>query len=174
MTGQPSLFADPEPRAVFSPCGRYRYALSRVWSTGGRFCLFVMLNPSTADAEKNDPTIRRCIGYAKSWGFDGLDVANLFALRSTEPVALYDVDDPIGPANDEWIARLAARASRIVCAWGNHGSLMGRGDAVVAALVATGAKPLCLGLNGTGSPVHPLYQPKDVEPMPMIDWQGEG
>lgn len=147
--------------AEFSPCNTYRYSLSRWWSShpvAGRCCLFVMLNPSTADATADDPTIRRCIGFARSWGFDGLEVVNIFALRSTDPRTLYAHPEPIGPRNDEVIAESACFAGRVVCAWGNHGRLLGRGAEVLASLVAAGIQPWCFRLTRAGQPEHPLYQ----------------
>lgn len=164
----PSLFSDPSPRAIFSPCGRYRYALSRVWGDTAHRCLFVMLNPSTADAEQDDPTIRRCIGFARDWGFGALDVANLFAWRSRDPKALCSLEDPIGPENDEWIRKLASRAGIVVCAWGNHGALGRRGEAVVKILLAQGRRPQCLDRTSTGEPTHPLYQPKTAQATDLI------
>src|ERR1051326_5628436 len=98
------------PRALFSPCGLFRYRLWRHWTPGMPPLVFVMLNPSTADAEKNDPTVERCERRAKAGGFGGGEVVNLFALRSTDPKALYSAADPIGPENDKVIATAAGRS----------------------------------------------------------------
>lgn len=158
-------------RAVLSPDGVHRYQLERYWQpelTGdkGR-CLFVMLNPSTADALEDDPTIRRCIGYAKAWGYTELAVANLFALRSVVPAKLYDITvaDPVGPDNDHWIAEEAARADLIVCAWGSHGRLADRDRSVMDILRGRGRiAPYALGLTKDGQPRHPLYLRADAVP----------
>lgn len=153
--------------AVFSPCRQYRYRLTRRWGDGNRFACFIALNPSTADEHQNDPTVRRMIGYAMSWGMDGLHVANIFALRSTDPRALKTCRSPIGMDNDGHILAMAASAEIIIAAWGTHGRLHGRGLAVHQMLLAAGMKVLCLGRNADGSPKHPLYVRADVVPMPL-------
>jgi hypothetical protein len=166
MSGeQASLFASP--RAVFSPCERYRYALWREWSTGAGRVLFLMLNPSTADSEQDDPTIRRCIGFARGWGFQALDVANLFAWRATDPKVLPRVAEPIGANNDAWIERLARSAKLVVCAWGKHGRLHNRAATVLQLLRAIELEPHAISLNDDGSPAHPLYLDSSLEPVPL-------
>ena len=126
--------------ADFSPCGRYRYALHRAWTSGGKVparrdrVLIVALNPSTADAQQDDPTIRRCIAFAQAWGFRALCVANLFAWRATRPDDLKAAIDPVGPDNDAWLRRESRRAALVVAAWGVHGVHLGR-DAQVRALL---------------------------------------
>lgn len=152
-----------EAAAHFSPCGRYRYTLQRSWDAGGPAVLFVGLNPSTADAERNDPTIRRCIGYAKNWGFGRLVVANLFALRATDPRDLLAASEPVGPENDRWLAKCQAEADLVVAAWGNHGVHLGRSAAVLREL----KNPHCLRINASGEPAHPLYLPGDLAPFPL-------
>jgi hypothetical protein len=147
--------------ASFSQCHRYRYALWRQWSDGPRV-LFVMLNPSTADATRDDPTIRRCIGFAKAWGFGSLAVGNLFAFRTPSPRALAACSQPIGQENDRWLRKLQRGAALVVAAWGNHGSLLERGAAVRALL----ANPSTLGLTARGQPRHPLYLSARAEPQP--------
>jgi hypothetical protein len=123
----PGLGLELKSGATFSPCRRWRYSLVRQLEIAPiRRCLFVMLNPSTADEVALDPTVRRCAGFAKAWGYPWLDVANLFAWRSTEPRALLSVDDPVGDENDAAIHALAREASLIVCAWGSHAFLKGR------------------------------------------------
>jgi len=155
--------------ADFSPDGVYRYALHRSWRglfdavCAPRVCLFVMLNPSTADARVLDPTVRRCVAYAAAWGYDTLVVGNLFALRSTDPSVLEHHADPVGPDNDAWLERLAHRADRIVAGWGNHGALHGRGAHVVQALSRV-REVHALHVTREGEPGHPLYLPKFVEP----------
>lgn len=145
--------------ASFSRCRRYRYALWRHWSTD-KHVLFVMLNPATADAERNDPTIRRCIGFAKAWGFGGLTVANLFAWRTVSPAALKRADEPVGARNDRWLTRLIDDADLVVAAWGNHGAYLARSTRVRGRFTGW-----ChLGINKTGEPRHPLYAPGATRP----------
>lgn len=120
-----------------------------------------MLNPSTADAERNDPTVARCINYARSWGYDGLTVLNIFAYRSTDPKALYEVQDPVGPWNDAAI-KDAAKGLDVCCAWGEHGNLFERGRQVAAMLRAIARRVGCLTVNKGGQPAHPLYQKSDL------------
>lgn len=148
--------------AVFDPTGRYRYRLERYWGSGP--CVaFVMLNPNTADATHDDPTIRRCVGFARRWGFGRLVVVNLFAYRARHPRALRTVRDPVGPDADRHLVAAAAEAHRVVAAWGNHGQWRGRDEAALALLGA----PLCLGLTNSGAPRHPLYLPADTSPVPL-------
>ncbi len=145
----------PAAGAVFDRSGRYRYRLWRRWADGGEVVAFVMLNPSTADGERDDATIRRCAGFARAWGFAAMTVVNLFALRATDPARLRRARDPVGPGNDRHIAEAAAGADALVIAWGAHGALGGRDRAVLALLA--GCRPACLGLTRTGQPRHPLY-----------------
>lgn len=155
--------------AIISDCGKYRYHLHRHIGMGGRgSCVFVMLNPSTADALMDDPTIRRCIGYAKAFDCDSLEVVNLFAYRSTDPgvLAAMSRDTAIGPENDQHIFKACALAVHVICAWGNHGELFGRGAEVLKMLRARGVLPKALKINGkSGAPAHPLYLKADARPM---------
>lgn len=154
---------DADSVAVYSPCERYRYALTREWGGGGRVA-FVMLNPSTATEVQNDPTVERCERRARALGFGGFRVVNIFAWRSTDPKALYRADDPVGPANDDAIRAAADWAGMVVCAWGTHGAHLGRG-AAVAALLGCGGRALHhLGLTKAGAPRHPLYVGYDRRP----------
>lgn len=161
-----SLEAWNHSEAEFSSCRRYRYRLWRVWgeaATPRRLCM-VMLNPSTADEFKNDPTVERCCRRARMWGFDRLDVVNIFALRSTDPRGLYQSADPVGADNDAAIIAAAQAADLTVAAWGNHGQLSGRGQRVLELLRAVGVEPQAFKLSKVGEPVHPLYQPYSAEP----------
>lgn len=155
--------------AVFSPCGIYRYTLERdVGSlvSSGRV-LFVMLNPSTADASTDDPTIRRCISFARRWGYGHLSVANLYAYRATDPAGLDRAADPVGPENDFWIGQLADSADAVVVAWGhNVGPIADRAERVLRVL---GDDVDALALTGTGQPRHPLYVKGDVDRIPYGD-----
>lgn len=153
--------------AELSACGRYRYELRRVWGEADRLACFLMLNPSTADASADDPTIRRCVGYAKAWRLGGIVVRNLFALRATDPAELAGHPDPIGPDNDRWLTA-PALAAVTVAAWGTHGVLHGR-DRHVRALLAAADVPLHhLGeLTRDGHPRHPLYLPATAQLHPF-------
>lgn len=165
----------PLVAAEFSPCKRYRYTLRREWLLGEGRVMFLMLNPSKADAVRNDPTVRRCMNWTQRWGFRELVVGNLFALRSTEPDLLYQVADPIGVDNDAHLLREALGAELVVCGWGVHGKHLDRGDGVAAMLQAAGVVLKCLGHNANGTPRHPLYVLGGVEPMDYEPWKfGKG
>jgi hypothetical protein len=141
---------------IFDESGRYRYMLERSWERRGTVT-FVMLNPSSADATRDDPTLRRCIGFAQRWGVGRLLVVNLFALRSSEPRTLRQARDPVGPRNDEFIRGACEEADLVVGAWGNHGRLTRRDEAVISLIEQMGIRLTCLGLTSIGSPRHPLY-----------------
>jgi hypothetical protein len=121
---------------------------------------FLMLNPSTADETADDPTVRRCIGYAKDWGYGTLVVGNLFALRSTDPENLYDHPDPVGPENDVHLEEICDEAEKVIAAWGHHGGLHDRGPEVPRAL---DADLFALDTTKDDHLAHPLYQPKDAD-----------
>ena len=149
--------------AIFSNCRQYRYQLWRTWGKEPPI-LFIMLNPSTADEVENDPTVERCERRARAMGFGGLRVANIFAFRSTDPQALYSHPDPVGQTNDRHILWSASDAGMVICAWGKHGKLNGRGNAVIEMLRNAGIKPHYLKMNIDGSPAHPLYIGYRVNP----------
>ena len=161
--------------AVISPCGRYRYWLERQFDIISDLpMVMVMLNPSTADETKDDPTIRRCLGFAKAAGCGRLIVVNLFALRATDPRQLWrdGVKDPIGEENDDYIRRACQSAfschgepGAIVAAWGGHGNYMQRGEAVRGIIESEGRNPLVLRLTKGGQPAHPLYLPGRLTPI---------
>lgn len=157
---QDGLFAAPPPDmlrgAVLSPDGAYRYELTRLWDRGRARVAFVMLNPSTADAAQDDNTIRRCIGFAKAWGFGSLVVRNLYALRSTDPAALWSHPDPIGPHNRGYL-NACALDELVVAAWGAHGAKAQRGLQVAQQLDALDVRLHYLELTNAGEPKHPLY-----------------
>ena len=143
--------------ANFSKCGRYRYLLTREFG-GESTCLFVMLNPSTANADHDDPTIRRCIGFAKREGFGRLEVVNLYGYMATKPADLFACDEPVGDGNDVAIADALSGADVVVVAWGNHGSFdSGRIKAFIDMIGLSGNQAKCFGLTGEGQPKHPLY-----------------
>jgi len=143
--------------AVISGCEQYRYRLWRVWDANKPKVLFIMLNPSTADADNDDPTIRRLIGFSTSWGYGGFEVCNLFAYRTPKPFLIRTVKDPIGPENDMHILTAANDTDRIVCGWGNHGNYMNRDIDVHAKLSTYDYVMYCLGKTRSGLPKHPLY-----------------
>ena len=168
MTDAPfDSFAEQFRAAEFSPCRTWRYVLRRQWAFGPKLG-FILLNPSTADETKNDPTIRRCIGFARGAGFGGLVLGNVFALRSTDPLALRSASDPVGPGNDEALRSIGLEAEgRIVCGWGAHGAFRGRGAEVVRMLGELGIRPTALALTKAGEPKHPLYLKSDLKPFPL-------
>ncbi|TAA12425.1 DUF1643 domain-containing protein [Pseudoxanthomonas winnipegensis] len=154
--------------AMVSPCGRYRYSLGRAGLLGSGTVLFVMLNPSTADADVDDPTIRRCVSFAASWGFKRLEVANLFAFRATDPKAMALAEDPVGPDNDLHLMCAAARAGLVICAWGVNGVHLQRAARVRAMLTGAGHRLHHLGLTKDGHPKHPLYLAAATEPQEWV------
>lgn len=148
--------------AAWSPCRQYRYTLWRTWTNNPRprYAMFCCLNPSTATEFEDDPTVRRCVGYAKAWGFDAFVMANLFAFMATDPRNMKAASDPIGPENDEWLAKLAAGAGLVVAGWGVHGEFMGRAAQVRRLL----GELHYLKLTKGGQPMHPLYLRADLQP----------
>lgn len=158
-------FEPPTAGAVFSSCGRYRYTLWRTWCREDKLVCWVMLNPSTADASKLDPTCTRCLKYAQRWGYGRMIVTNIFALRSTDPQALYETDDPIGPDNDRAILESAGSADLVIAAWGAHGALLSRGEEVLQSLIGIGVHVHVLRMTKSGHPGHPLYLPADLRPV---------
>lgn len=175
-----------EGQAVISDCGKYRYALYRnlvpeheanqlwleddqvneeTWGQVNETCLFVMLNPSTADATEDDPTIRRCRAFATLWGFGRIAVANVFAYRATDPRELGRCDDPVGPENDNWICQLANESAWSVAAWGSSYVDPVR-MAEVCFMLDHNTPFVCLGTTKEGHPRHPLYVPGDTAPVP--------
>ncbi len=151
--------------AQFSACRRYRYVLGRRWSAG-ELLPWIMLNPSTADAEHDDPTIRKCCAFAERLGFSGILVGNLFAFRATDPEELAKAHDPVGPENDHHLVELfdSTSVSRsAICAWGVHGAGP-RAAAVMRLLAARGIELRALRLTKAGYPSHPLYLPGLLTP----------
>lgn len=162
----------------FSDDRAYRYTLWRDWSSdslemeeregnrSGEFLMVVGLNPSTADETNDDPTIRKCIGFAKRWGFGALCMTNLFAIRATDPRVMLAHPLPIGEANDRHLQQCAQEAGMIVCAWGTKGTRVQRDTGVRAMLTGITGKTLhCLRKTKNGHPEHPLYVPYTVTPI---------
>lgn len=155
--------------AHISPCGDYRYNLWRLWNTTNRV-VWIMLNPSTADASVDDPTIRRCMGFTKQWGVGGIMVVNLFALRSPSPKDLLIHASPVGLFNDHAIkeALYAVKDNYVIAAWGAlKKPFRQRALDVVAMCGDMGVQLLCLGHTKSGDPRHPLYVRKDQERIPL-------
>lgn len=152
--------------AVFSPCRTWRYQLWRLWGEAGKVnnvCAFVGLNPSTADESLDDPTIRRCIRFARDWGHDGYVMLNAYAYRATKPKDMLTAVDPVGPDNDQTLRRLRVSdwVTRVVAAWGAHCSTYRQRQV----LTAIGREVECLGLTKDGRPKHPLYLPANSQPV---------
>jgi len=153
--------------AVLSPCNKYRYQLRRYWGkrpSRQSTVVFVGLNPSTADATADDPTIRKCIAYARAWQFNSLIMVNLFAWRATDPNLLHQSKDPIGKQNDTYITAAVANASLIIACWGEHGSFMNRADELRSQYPR---RLHCLKTNASGQPSHPLYLPASLTPVKL-------
>jgi hypothetical protein len=147
--------------AVLSDDLLYRYQLSRIWDETKPRILFVMLNPSTADAEHDDPTIRRVINFAKSWGYGGVHVGNLYAFRSTDPKMLKTACDPVGTENVQHVQRLVQDVDRVVYAWGNDASEPDWLRALVS-------EPYCIDVSKKGIPKHPLYLKAELKPQVFV------
>jgi len=149
--------------AELSDCRKYRYALWRTWDDSHPYVMFVGLNPSTADEVSDDPTLTRCVNFAKSWGYGGVCMANLFAFRATEPSDMKAATDPIGQENNKWLTQLANNAGLVVAAWGNEGAFLNRSTQVIELL----PNLHCLKINKSGEPAHPLYQKASSQPQLM-------
>ena len=147
----------PKSTASFSDCGRYRYLLERRW-TEGPICVFVGLNPSTANADSDDATVRKCAALARTWGFSGITMANLFAVRCRYPRILSTHQDPVGPENDRFLIPIIKQAHTVVAMWGNSGlkpyDTSTRRDQYMLSLRDDWQ---CVGITKHGAPRHPLY-----------------
>ena len=154
--------------ATISDCGKYRYNLTRTWAAG-KAVMFIGLNPSTANADEDDPTIRKCVNFADRWGYSSIVMTNLFAYRATDPKEMKKADDPVGPANDLFLEEESFGADLIVCAWGANGDYLQRDDSVVHLLKhQCGFDLKCLKLTKDGHPWHPLYVKYDT---PLIEFK---
>lgn len=152
-----------EKKAIISKDKIYRYKLSRTWDSTKPTILFIGLNPSIANENVDDPTITRCINFAKDWGYGTLLMANLFAFRSTYPKDIYLIDDPIGKDNDHYLLECVTQSDLIVACWGNNGTYMNR-EKVITELVPN---LYCLQKNKNGTPHHPLRLPRNIDPVPF-------
>ncbi|QOI90238.1 hypothetical protein QKU58_gp093 [Pyramimonas orientalis virus] len=142
--------------AVISLDNLYRYQLSRIWDTTKPYIMFVMLNPSTADADVDDPTIRRVVNFCIAWGYGGVYVTNLYAFRSTDPKRLKDIVDPCGPENIQNIQNLINLVDKVVYAWGNTKKEPEWLKKIVNI-------PYCIDVSKKNIPKHPLYLRKNLE-----------
>lgn len=164
--------SDGAATAVFDDTHSYRYRLSRVWDETLPRVAWCMLNPSTATASVSDPTLARVVGFSHRWGAGGVEVVNLFALRTADPRDLRKDRDPVGPGNDEAIAAAAQLTGEVVVAWGNHGAIRNPGTGVARSvevlelLSGLGVGLRCLRVTKQGQPGHPLYLRRDVGPGP--------
>jgi hypothetical protein len=155
----------PDEQAHFSLDRAYRYTLWRRWDMfNPDYIQFIGLNPSTADEQRDDPTLRRCIAFAKREGAGALCMTNLFAFRSTDPHLMQQATDPVGPENDWWLIQMAQEARLVIACWGHIGGYLGRDQAVRAVLPALWA----LGLTAAGAPRHPLYLQKNAVCIPFF------
>lgn len=164
---RPPWPSDSVVTPTFSPCGRYRYALSEVWNPDGRLVMWILMNPSVACTDYSDPTLRKTGTFSRSWGFGGQLVGNVHAYRATDKNKLFEVDDPVGPENDAHILRMAKLAERVVLAYGKPPKrLQPRGRQVVELL--RNHEGLCYLrlLRDKETPEHPLYIPGTQEPQP--------
>lgn len=157
-----TLPGDIRRTAVFSECRQWRYELWRRWDDSKPYCVFVCLNPSTADETKDDNTVRRCIDYAQRWGYGAFCMLNIFAYRATQPKNMKAFPKPIGALNDETLKRVCADAGIVVAAWGTHGTHLRRNLEVLAFLPRLHA----LQVTAEGHPNHPLYLKKSLTPIP--------
>jgi hypothetical protein len=171
------LFPTIERDASISDCGKYRWSLTRSWNFNGKWLGWIMLNPSTADANIDDPTIRKCMGFAHRLGFGAITVCNLFPYRATDPSELLKVDDPRGLkkkgslTNHDLLLDLHEVCPVVILAWGalDHQPFIEYADKVIADLRRVGSPIHCLGKTKGGHPRHPLYLPYDT---PLIRFDG--
>lgn len=147
--------------AIISEDTKYRYSLHRIWDANLPKVAFIGLNPSTADKDIDDPTIKRCIEFVKNWGYGGFYMLNLFAYRATDPNELTKTEDPIGINNTKTILETISKVEKVICAWGNEGILMNQNKTILSLI----PKPYCLKINTTGEPAHPLYLSGTLEPI---------
>lgn len=175
MSAPVKVHGDATSGAILSECGKYRYRLWRRWKNGfyatRGILTFIMLNPSTADHAEDDPTVRRCIGYGKDMGFDGIQIVNLFAWRATDPKELRSCEDPEGPDNDLTLEVAFRYSKTVVAAWGADTFARKRAERVAAIAWDAGIRLQCLARLKGGAPGHPLYLPKNAA---LQEWRNAG
>lgn len=150
--------------AVMSKDNTYRYSLTRIWELSLPRICFIMLNPSTADHKEDDPTIRRVMGFSKSLGFGSVEVVNLFAYRATDPENMKRYPDPIGPENNQHIFKAVEDSTKVILAWGNNGTFMGRNEQVME-MLKNDKHLYALEVSKPGHPKHPLFLKLGLEPV---------
>lgn len=155
-----------ERTAILSKCGKFRYRLGRRWGDGPTV-VYVMLNPSTADHQQDDATIRRCTGFAQAEGFGALEVVNLFAFRTPHPAALKYAGFPVGPDNDRHIVEACQAAERVCLAWGAQNDAQQRVQVVLPLIRSTNLEPYCLAITRSGFPAHPVRLPSSSRMHPF-------
>jgi hypothetical protein len=162
---QLQLFDDGsiESDAIFSPCRTWRYSLWRIWDRKLPMVQFIGLNPSTATETENDPTVTRCINYARDWGYGGMYMSNIFAFRATEPEDMKKAGNPVGPKNNHWLLKVHQEAAISVAAWGTDGAYLDREKQVLKLL----GDLHCLKLTKHNHPWHPLYLNNTLAPIPV-------
>lgn len=147
--------------ALFSGCRHYRHVLWRSWAPEKGVVTFIGLNPSTADADQDDPTIRRCRNFVADWGFGAMIMVNLFDVRATQPEVMKRRARPLSRNNDSVLVHAATQANKVVAAWGVHGHHRSRSDSVRSLLENHGIHATCFDKSKCGEPVHPLYQRRE-------------
>jgi len=152
---------DYKSDAILSKDRKYRYVLSRIWDDSKDKIVFIGLNPSTADEKEDDPTIRKCISYAKKWGYGGLYMLNLFAYRATKPKEMKKANNPIGDENDKYLDEYVNKSDKVICAWGNNGSFQNRSYKILNKY----NNLYYLKLNKSKEPSHPLFLSRDLKPI---------
>ncbi len=152
-----------DKEAVLSTDKKYRYILKRIWDDKLQKVAIIGLNPSTADAKNDDPTIKRCIEFVKSWGYGGFYMLNLFAFRATNPKEIYKVNNPVGEENEKHILEIISKVEKVICAWGNEGEHLNQSKKILS-LIET---PFCLKINLSGEPSHPFYLKSNLKPIEL-------
>jgi hypothetical protein len=167
--GSDARYGEAGP-ALLSPCRIYRYTLERVWDIDRPRCAFVGLNPSTADEHQLDPTLRRCVRFADSWGYGSFIMLNVYAFRSTDWRGVQMYGAPVGPDNDKWVGRtvleIEGNGGIVICCWGTHVKDIRGGLDRSAAVCAMISRPYYIRMTRSGYPEHPLYLPSNLEPEP--------
>lgn len=156
---QAEIFENESAGATFSPCKKYRYTLWRKWGAGDSV-MFIGLNPSTADENKNDPTVRRCIGFARAWGYSGLVMMNAFAFRATDPAIMRAQIDPVGKENNAYLLEQSNKSALVVAAWGT----LCNSSREIEILALLDRDIYCLGITKAERPKHPLYVAGSTQP----------